>query len=198
MSNHYDFIEIGTSDFDTFIQDEKMKDLKGLSIEPVKYYLDKLPERKNIIKINAGISDKSGTCDVYYVPEDKFKQYGLESWAKGCNSINKYHPTVENWLISQKHDLKEAFCKNTVPVYTLKEIIEMYKITSIDKLKIDVEGHDTVILKHYFNNCNILAKEIQFETNELSTISEIENVIYKAFTLGYKLEKLGGDCVLKR
>lgn len=48
---HYDFIEIGTSDFDTYIQDKKYINCKGLSIEPVKYYLNKLPNRKISLKL---------------------------------------------------------------------------------------------------------------------------------------------------
>jgi hypothetical protein len=46
---HYDFIEIGTSDFDTLIETSDDKTV-GLSIEPIKYYLDRLPERKNVKK----------------------------------------------------------------------------------------------------------------------------------------------------
>jgi hypothetical protein len=56
---HYDFIEIGTSCFDTLI--EKSSDVKvGISIEPIKYYCDKLPNKKNVIKLNKGISDQNG------------------------------------------------------------------------------------------------------------------------------------------
>ena len=41
----YDFVEIGTSDFNTLLQSSK--DQRGLSIEPLKIYLDKLPNKKN-------------------------------------------------------------------------------------------------------------------------------------------------------
>ena len=37
---HYDFIEIGTSDFDTLIESSD-DNVVGLSIEPIKYYLDR-------------------------------------------------------------------------------------------------------------------------------------------------------------
>ena len=46
---HYNFVEIGTSDFDTLIEgadDEQV----GLSIEPIAYYLNKLPDKKNVKK----------------------------------------------------------------------------------------------------------------------------------------------------
>ena len=51
----YDFIEIGTSDYDTLIQ-QCGDDEIGLSIEVVKSYIDRLPEKKNVKKINCGIS----------------------------------------------------------------------------------------------------------------------------------------------
>ena len=63
----YDFIEIGTSDFDTEIQKNDNK--CGVSIEPIKYYLDKLPNKENCIKLNMGISNYNGKCVVNYLSE---------------------------------------------------------------------------------------------------------------------------------
>ena len=48
---NYNFIEIGTSNFDTLAQratDEHV----GLSVEPVKEYLEELPKKKHITKVN--------------------------------------------------------------------------------------------------------------------------------------------------
>lgn len=49
-----DFLEIGTSDVETLIEscDE---DSFGISIEPLKYYLDKLPDKKNVKKLNLAV-----------------------------------------------------------------------------------------------------------------------------------------------
>lgn len=44
-----DFIEIGTSDFDTIIQSNTYK--HGLSIEPIKYYIDRLPNKEGVKKL---------------------------------------------------------------------------------------------------------------------------------------------------
>ena len=46
---HYDFIEIGTSDFDTLIETSN-DDTVGISIEPINYYINRLPNKKNIVK----------------------------------------------------------------------------------------------------------------------------------------------------
>ena len=37
---HYDFIEIGTSDFDTLIETSNDNTV-GISIEPIKYYINR-------------------------------------------------------------------------------------------------------------------------------------------------------------
>jgi hypothetical protein len=42
----YDFIEIGTSDFETLLQESSGV---GLSIEPLKFYLDNLPNKDNVM-----------------------------------------------------------------------------------------------------------------------------------------------------
>ena len=52
----YDFIEIGTSNFDTLIQSCDST-TKGISVDAVKYYIDALPNKENCIKLNLGISN---------------------------------------------------------------------------------------------------------------------------------------------
>ena len=66
-----DFIEIGTSDFETEIQ---KKDTKiGLSIDAVKYYIDKLPNKNGCIKINNAISNFNGEITINYIPIENKK-----------------------------------------------------------------------------------------------------------------------------
>ena len=59
MGQFLDFIEIGTSDYDTIL--ESCYDFqKGISIEPLKFYLDNRPNRSNVVKINGAlVSDKN-------------------------------------------------------------------------------------------------------------------------------------------
>ena len=100
--NFLDFIEIGTSDFDTEIQKKDKK--RGISIEPIKYYLDKLPDKENCIKIESAISDNNNPVKIYYISEENIKKYKFPLWFKGCNSINNYHPTVQNYLNNKMAD----------------------------------------------------------------------------------------------
>lgn len=66
---NYDFIEIGTSDFDTLIQ-TATNDTVGLSIDPIQFYLNRLPEKQLVKKVNCAVSfdGKRGKDKVYYIP----------------------------------------------------------------------------------------------------------------------------------
>lgn len=65
----YDFIEIGTSDFDTLIQSCPHKD-RGLCVEPLSFYLDRLPNKPNVRKVHAAISDKDGEIEIFFLPPE--------------------------------------------------------------------------------------------------------------------------------
>lgn len=184
-----DFIEIGTSDFDTLIQSSDDETI-GISIEPIKFYLDKLPEKKNIQKTNCAISDSNGECEIYYISDINIEKYNLPWWIKGCNSINNLHPKVNNYLRDIK--IKEnLFEKYKTKKYTLNTFISNNKIYGIFFLKIDAEGHDCIILQkfiqEYDNNNLILPHNIKFETNKLTSKYVIKNTINYLNNIGYDL-----------
>lgn len=191
---HFDFIEIGTSDFNTLPQTNNGK---GISIEPIKYYLDRLPNKLNVIKVNAAVSDYVGTCKIYYVKPKDIEKYELPEWFRGCNSINAPHPTVKKQL-GEKHDSIVSI--DTVNVINFETIINDYNVSSIGILKIDTEGHDTVILMDYYKAClllpTLLAQTIIFENNILSDANSVENVISLFNSLGYEGKQVGYDYVL--
>ena len=89
---NYDFIEVGTSDFDTLIQDATDNCI-GLCIEPIKFYLDRLPNKPNVKKINSAISfdGKVGRDKVYYIPLETIQKHNMPLWIRGCNSMGDYH-----------------------------------------------------------------------------------------------------------
>ena len=194
----YDFIEIGTSDFDTELQkkDEKM----GISIEPIQYYLDRIPEKENCIKLNLGISNYNGSCIVNYLSEKTMQKYNFPRWVRGCNSINSYHKSVRT--LCEKHgiDIEQISDKDTVEVATLYTLMNRLSIGGVYYLKIDTEGHDTVILKHFAEEVrhNIyLPHVIQFESNVLSTNESITETIDLFIGMGYELISRGEDTLLK-
>ena len=61
-----DFVEIGTSDFDTLIEKADSSTV-GISIEPVQEYFSRLPEREKVLKINAAISNFDGESTICFV-----------------------------------------------------------------------------------------------------------------------------------
>ena len=186
----YDFIEIGTSDFDTEIEKSGNKRI-GMSIEPIKYYLDKLPERDNVLKVNCAISNTNGECEIYYVNNQNIEKYNMPWRIKGSNSINAYHPLVCKYLVKNNLDPHKLVNKYKVMKKTLISVINEHNITGIFYLKIDTEGHDHEILNKFLNDNNdtkLLPHNIRFESNRLTPNKmTINNLILRFKKLGYDL-----------
>jgi FkbM family methyltransferase len=193
----YDFIEIGTSDFATEIQTHPER--RGISIEPVKYYLDRLPESPTCKKLNMGISNYTGTGRVNYVPEENIRKYSLPDWIRGCNSINSYHATVSRVCKEQGLAIEEICLTYDVPITTLSEVCKDQGVSGIYYLKIDTEGHDCTILKNFYETMTALTMPhvIFFESNILTRSSEIDEVISLYQGKGYDLISRGEDTLLK-
>ena len=195
----YDFIEIGTSDFDTEIQncdDDKI----GLSIEPLIHYLDNLPNKKNVTKVNAAVSNYNGFVDIYYLNEEIIKKFDLPDYVKGQNSIGNPHPEILHWFV--RGLTNEDISKKNVPVINFETIIKKYNVESLELLKVDTEGHDCIIMEDYLgyvsNNHNLLAKKIIFESNILSNQASVNSIINKCVSLGYTIVKIGENTILTK
>jgi hypothetical protein len=124
-----DFIEVGTSDFDTEIQKNNNK--TGISIEPVKYYLDRLPDKLNYKKINMGISDYTGTGKVFYISDKNIKKYGFPIWVRGCNSIDSYHKTVQSLCLKKKLNIETISEHYEVSICTLFSVFQDNNIDGV-------------------------------------------------------------------
>jgi len=196
-----DFLEIGTSDFETLIQTCDNNKI-GMSIEPVKYYFNKLPQKNNVQKLNIAISNENGECKVYYISDSNIKKYNLPWWIRGCNSINDYHPTVLKILDKMKYDIS-LFDFDIVKKMTLFELIKEYNIEEIKYLKIDTEGHDCLILNKFIedviknNFIEILPKKILFEANILTEKNLLTTTLNKLYNIGYELIKNDGNVLLR-
>lgn len=212
----YDFIEIGTCFMDTLIEKSTIE--RGLSIEPIKEYLDKLENKPNVIKIHGAVvsdEDEKG-LDVFYIEESDIDKYNLGSWMKGCNSIGKPHdfhtgyfncpwtwhnhpnrkslPTInliEAGIVKQK----------TIPCYTYKKLIDTYNIGHVNVLKIDTEGYDCKILKSvlifYSDKLDYLPNEISFESNAHSNTEEILEIRKLLTDLNYTISVVEDGSVTK-
>jgi hypothetical protein len=192
----YDFIEIGTSNFDTLIQ-TAIDTAVGLSIEPIQHYLDCLPDQPGVKKLNIAVSrdNTAGMLDVYYVPEDVIDAKGLPDWLKGCNSIGDYH------LQHKKLNVTHLVAKQSVQVVPIADIFIQYDVTELYYLKIDTEGSDSEIMLHLYDYLKTepsskYPKKILFESNELSDTNQVELVKIKFADLGYKVAHAGYNTVL--
>ena len=194
-NNFYDFIEIGTADYDTLIQ--KADDThKGISIDPFRNFLDKLPNKKGCTKICSAIYDKEGETDIFYVTDDDIKNHNLPDWIKWSSSIHSPHPFVLQILNEIGLDPDTILKTKTVPITRLKTIIDQYKIDEIKILKIDAEQSDDIILIDYFNCCKDegypLPFFIQYEHVALSPRRR-NHILGIAVKMGYMVTQEGEE-----
>jgi hypothetical protein len=192
-----DFIEIGTSNFDTLIEGATEKTI-GFSIDPIQSYLDDLPYKPNVKTCCIAISGKcepNQKIDVFYIPKKIIAYKNLPDWFKGCNTIGNYHLQHIKW------GLTDVVEKLSVPVVSLGTFYDVHQIRGCNFLKIDTEGHDIVILDEFVNYLKqkgnlYYPKKIKFESNELSDPEKVKEIIGKYIMLGYSLESSGYDTIL--
>jgi FkbM family methyltransferase len=193
---NYDFIEIGTSVHDTLIE-VASNETVGLSVEPIKKYIDMLPNKPNVTKVNAAITAyrTSDIVDLYYIPDYIIDANGWPEWLKGCNSINTYHPQQLSGTRANEVRIDK------VPLLNISELFEQYNVQRVKYLKIDTEGHDCVILNGLFDYLMSQSIEkyplkIEFESNIWTAPADVDAVINRASKRGYKLISRGHDTIL--
>jgi hypothetical protein len=108
----FDFIEIGTSDYDTLALQPGADTKRGVSVEPVSLYFDKLPDRSNLTRIQAAVVDKyrrgeQRSTRMHFVSPALLAEHpSWPEWVRGCNSAGKPHPAAASFLIAQGFDPK--------------------------------------------------------------------------------------------
>jgi len=184
----YDFIEIGTCDFTTLLQSCKDEE-RGLSIEAIPEYLDKLPDRPNVKKLNAVVSDSSGEDTIYTLPEKTVNDYNLPNWLRACSRLGSPHPFVLREL--EERNLQHLYEEIRVRTVTIGEIIEEYSITEIGIFKTDLEGIDIDIINSLLDYGKVLPDKIAFEYCEGHYVNDSSGGFYKLkdrlISLGYRL-----------
>lgn len=161
----YNFLEIGTSNFETLAENEKPP---GLSVEALKMYQDDLPNRLGIEKINAAVLSKEEAASkthvpFYYVDKKDImnRTYNLPAWLKGCNSA--YHPHAEASQQLKERSLEHLMKKSEVPVTSYTQLLK--KINSVRIVKLDMEGFEFPVLEEMIENCNqVCPTMLKFES----------------------------------
>jgi len=184
-----DFLEIGTADVETLIQ-ECDDDTVGISVEPLKYYLDKLPNKKHVKKINKAITGDpiNSKIKIYYIPFDTIINQNLPLFLRGCNKIGDYHP------LHLEMNLQEFVKIEDVELINIGDFLMENNIRKIEHLKIDTEGHELNILKGLYNYISKLSNEyhpleILFETNSTGEkfINDVNDIIELYRGINYEL-----------
>jgi len=190
---HFDFVDIGTSDFDTCLDSlsNSSERSKFLLVEPLKFYLDKLPDSPNVYKENAAVSNVSGTSVINFLPPDIIKRYRLAWWLRGCSRIDERHPLVDEELSKKKLPLQMVE-KIKCNVITFDDLCHKYEIESIGSLKIDTEGHEEYILPDVLEKVKsgFRISKIKYENQMYIGNYDLLNKIAESFIdIGYELVK---------
>jgi hypothetical protein len=181
--NYLDYIEIGSNDWDVLSMTHT--NLKGIIIEPIKKYLDNVPENKNVIKVNCAISDENNAEGyMHYIPENIINEKNIVNCFKGMNKLNDFH------IGHIGNNLTDYVVKEKCEVMTYFTLINKYKIDYVDLLKIDTEGNDCKIINNILDELDmnpsyILPRYIYFENNGLTPLEIRVETIYRLHQHGY-------------
>lgn len=211
----YDFVEVGTSCFNTLIQNAS-DTTKGLSVEPIRRYLDMLPDKPHVQKVNVALVAEvdypsSGYWDLYYVEPAIIEQFNLGQFMYGCNSVGKPHDFHLNWCSNPNlwHMSKDRSNIKTVNLMeqglvtveqvkclTFAMLAEEYNIGQIEYLQTDTEGHDAKLLMSIINYyqshdmMKFLPKKIMFENNTHNAETELLAAKTLLRDVGYTVEDI--------
>lgn len=175
------FVEIGSNYFDTLLYLAKDKGWQGLLVEPVPEYFKKIEKVNGVSYENSAISTEKKSVPFFYVTQATIKKYKLGDWMRGVGSVDKNH--IEN----PEQNVTEI----TVPMITVADLLNKYKITKIDYLKIDAEGLDCQILKQF----NVSAiPDIVFEWRNCTT-TDIDKAMEQLLRNGFSYTVEGDNVV---
>lgn len=195
----YKFVDIGSSFFDTSVETFGLDEF-GLLIEPIKEAYDLLPFSDKVKRVNVAISDYNGTGNLlvpenlnipqkYMTKEDvrnsDINEFNFgQKYAVACSTLQDKHTLLDRLNIKQK--------KIECQVITFYALCEQYDISEIDYLKIDIEGHEHVVLKQILDlmdNGKLSINQLVFEYNEHSDKQVLDGYIETISTkFGFNVE----------
>lgn len=170
----FHFVQVGANDgvsFDDLFEFVKVRQARGIVIEPIKKYFDELilnyENLPGIVAVNKAIHNVQKSITVFKVKDEAIIYY--PDWVKGLASLSLDHLKNHNIKISHiQNEIVEADTFTSV-------IEEFYKYNTIDYLQIDTEGFDLEILRMIdFKVFN--PKVIKYESVNLNDVDYLESV----------------------
>jgi hypothetical protein len=194
----WDFIEIGTSDYETLNMDSSRVTQRGLSVEPVTYYYKKLQKTRLHQTLQAAVIDdrQAKNLSVFYIDPDILREHPeWPEWVRGVNKMSEVHHTAEGFLRSQNMDPGRCMRNESVRAMPMYDLLASHGACRIGFLKIDTEGMDCPLTLAYLRflleqGAECHADAIQIELNE-NTPRRSQEVVLRYLTLfGYTKAQL--------
>ena len=184
------------------IKDEisKIKDSSILLVEPVPHNIsaikENLKEFKNIHLEPVAVASVRETKDFFFVKATSINKL-KKHWASGIGSFNKNHllnHRTKRFLI-EEDDIDKILIKTV----KFEDLIEKYSITEIDKILIDIEGHEYEILRD-MDLKKVRINSILFEYKHFDgyqkTGEKLEEILKKFEENNYKTSKVDEENIL--
>lgn len=145
-NSDFAIIQVGANDgisFDFLYDFMKKRNCKGVLIEPIGDYFEKLKfnykDFNDIILVNMAVHPTDKHVAIFRV--DKAHEINLPDWAKGIASVDRDHHKALNIP-------EESIIEEKVPADHLMNIVRArYKLPVIDLFQVDVEGYDYEVIK---------------------------------------------------
>ena len=179
---------------------EKILPEKVLLVEPVPHNVVEIKKNLNnlegIITEQVALSGTKEKRNFYFVKNTSIHKL-KKHWSSGIGSFNKQH--LLNHKSKRFKIEEEDIEKISIEAIRFKDLVDKYKIRQIDKLLIDVEGSEFVILNDIdFNSINI--KKIIFEYKHFdgyqTTGKKLEQILEKFEENGYTTKKIDEENIL--
>tara|TARA_Y100000389_G_C17176466_1_gene371760 strand:- start:34 stop:645 length:612 start_codon:yes stop_codon:yes gene_type:complete len=173
---------------------------KILLVEPVPYNYQILDEEykyhPDILICKKAILNKVKKDNFYYVKKDSISKLG-KHWASQIGSFDKNH--ILNHKNKRFNIQDEDIQTVEVEFITFSDLIKKYSINSIDKLQIDVEGAEYMIMNS-INYQEIKINKILFESKHFDgTFTEgdkLKEIKEKLIANNYNLEQVDKENIL--
>ncbi len=173
---------------------------KVLLVEPVPHNVRAIKENlknyNNVIIEQVTISNDKGEKDFYYVKESSISKL-KKHWASGIGSFNKQHILNHK---SKRFQIEEEDIESLkIPSLQFHDLIKKYQINEIDKMIIDVEGSEYLILKDMDLNSakiNSIVFEFKHFDGHFKTGEKLEEIIMKFERHNYKISKIDEENML--
>ena len=179
---------------------EKILPEKVLLVEPVPHNVVEIKKNLNNLEgitiEQVALSDKNETRNFYFVKNTSIHKL-KKHWSSGIGSFNKQHLLDHK---SKRFKIEEEdIDKISIETIRFKDLVDKYNINQIDKLLVDVEGSEFIILNDIDLN-SIKIKKIIFEYKHFdgyqTTGKKLEEILKKFEENGYTTKKIDEENIL--